>query len=118
VDVRLAGIPALGADDSGRHRLKASNLAAIWQTYHGTGARHVVATGAVQDEAAFRYYTDALPGATITLCRLHAGRTELTRRILCRGAGGIWPQPGDPLPGQPDSRDDRLARMSADGSSL
>jgi len=90
------------ADDPGRHRLKASNLAAIWQTYHAAGARHVVATGPVQDEAAFRCYADALPAATITLCRLHAGRAELTGRILSRGAGGSWPQPGDPLRDQTD----------------
>src|SRR5215470_4777969 len=72
------------ADELRRHRLKARNLAAIWQTYHAEAARHVVATGEVQDEAAFRRYADALPAATITLCRLHAERAELTRRILSR----------------------------------
>ena len=40
-------------------------------------------------------------GAAITLCRLHAGAGELTRRIMLRGHGGSWPQPGDPLAGQP-----------------
>jgi hypothetical protein len=32
---------------------------------------------------------------------LHAGADELTRRIMLRGHGGSWPQPGDPLVGQP-----------------
>ncbi len=125
---QLAFINAPGADDdSGRHRLKARNLAAIWQTYHAAGARHVVATGPVQDEAAFRCYADALPGATLTLCRLHAGRAELTRRILSRrapGAGAVRDAANRHRRAQSrrgrraDSRDDRLAGMSAHGSPL
>jgi adenylylsulfate kinase-like enzyme len=110
---QLAFIQPALSDDLGAHGLKARNLAAICQTYHEAGARHVVATGPVPDEAAFRCYADALPGATITLCRLHAGRAELTRRILSRGAGGSWPQPGDPLRGQPDSCLRRVADDAA-----
>jgi len=34
------------------------------------------------------------------LCRLGAGRTELTRRIMSRRDGGSWPEPGDPLRGK------------------
>jgi hypothetical protein len=52
-------------------------------------------------QAAAKAYADALPRAAITLCRLHAGADELTRRIMLRGHGGSWPQPGDPLAGQP-----------------
>lgn len=116
---QLGFVNAPRADDSGSHQLKARNLAAIWQTYHAAGARHVVATGPVQDEAAFRCYADALPGATITLCRLHAGRAELTRRILSRRAGGSWPQPGDPLRGQPDACLRQVAhRAAAEAESL
>jgi adenylylsulfate kinase-like enzyme len=92
--------PAPGGDPR-RHRLKASNLAAMWQTYHAAGARHVIATGPIDDEAAFQAYAEALPAATVTICRLRAGRTELTRRVMSRGEGGSWPQPGDPLRGQP-----------------
>jgi hypothetical protein len=46
-------------------------------------------------------YEQALPTATFTWCRLHANRGELARRILSRREGGSWPQPGDPLSGQP-----------------
>lgn len=46
-------------------------------------------------------YADALPAATITWCRLHAGRDELTERILRRAHGGSWRQPGDALMGRP-----------------
>jgi predicted ABC-type ATPase len=116
---QLALIHPGASDDPVHHQLKARNLAAIWQTYHAEGAGHVVATGPVQDEAAFRRYADALPGVTITLCRLYAGRAELTRRILSRGAGGSWPQPGDPLRGQPDAYLRQVAEQAAaDAESL
>jgi hypothetical protein len=38
---------------------------------------------------------------TFTLCRLHADRNQLIRRIMLRGRGSSWLQPGDPLAGQP-----------------
>lgn len=114
VDLDQVGfVNPAAANDPGRHQLKARNLAAIWQTYHAAGARHLVATGPVQDVAAFRRYADALRAPTITLCRLHAGRAELTRRILSRGACGSWPQPGDPLRGQPDGYLRRVADQAA-----
>jgi predicted ABC-type ATPase len=102
VDLRQLGFLAPAApDDPGQHRLRAANLAAIWRNYHAAGARHLVATGPVDSDAVFQIYRDALPAATVTLCRLHAGRTELTRRVMSRRDGGSWPEPGDPLRGQP-----------------
>jgi predicted ABC-type ATPase len=110
--------PALD-DDPGNHRLKASNLAAIWRNYHALGARHLVAVGPVESEAALRAYVEALPAATITLCRLHASRAELTRRIMTRQGGGGWPQPGDPLRGRPAEYLYRVAdRAAADADTL
>jgi hypothetical protein len=91
----------LPADDAGGHRVKAGNLAAMWQTYRAAGAQRLIVSGPVESEAAAKAYADALPRAAITLCRLHAGAGELTRRIMLRGHGGSWPQPGDPLVGQP-----------------
>lgn len=88
-------------DDPLNHRLKAANLAAIWRTYHAAGASHLVLTGPVGNQAALGRYLAALPSATVTACRLHAGPAELRRRIMTRGAGGSWPQPGDPLRGRP-----------------
>ena len=88
-------------DDPGCHRLKAGNLAAMWRTYHAADARHLIATGPIESDEALRTYVRALPAAQVTAVRLHADRGELARRIMTRGAGGSWPQPGDPLRGQP-----------------
>jgi hypothetical protein len=89
------------AGEVGGHRVKARNLAALWHTYRSAGAQCLIAVGPVESEAAAKAYAGALPRAAITLCRLHAGAGELTRRIMLRGQGGSWPQPGDPLAGQP-----------------
>jgi adenylylsulfate kinase-like enzyme len=89
------------AGDTGGHRVKARNLAAMWHTYRAAGARCLIASGPVESEAAAKAYADALPSAAVTLCQLHAGAGELTRRIMLRGQGGSWPEPGDLLAGQP-----------------
>lgn len=82
------------------HRVRARNLAAMWHTYRAAGAQGLVVVGPVHDESAVAFYADALPTATVTLCRLHAGADQLARRIMLRGRGGSWSQPGDPLAGQ------------------
>jgi hypothetical protein len=83
------------------HRIRARNVAALWQTYRTAGAQGMVVVGPAEDEAAVSAYADALPAATFTLYRLHADRNQLTTRIMLRGRGGSWLQPGDPLAGQP-----------------
>jgi DNA polymerase III delta prime subunit len=90
-----------GASDPRDQSLGARNLAAIWRTYRSAGASRLVVTGHIDSEAEFQCYARELPGAQIALCRLRAEREELTRRILSRGAGGSWPEPGDSLRGQP-----------------
>jgi hypothetical protein len=87
-------------DDPRMHRLKARNLSAMWRNYRAAGATHLIAVGPIENNELLQPYTDALPAATITLCRLHAGPDELEARVMSRGAGGSWPQPGDPLRGQ------------------
>jgi predicted ABC-type ATPase len=114
IDLDQIGFLAPPADDDPRsHRLKACNLAALWRTYHAAGARHLVVTGPVDDQAALAAYAGALPAAVMTACRLHAGPAELARRIMTRGQGGSWPQPGDPLRGQPASYLSQAARHAA-----
>jgi hypothetical protein len=93
--------------------VKARNLAAMWQTYRAAGAQRLIASGPVESETAAKAYADALPRAAITLCRLHAGADELTRRIMLRGHGGSWPEPGDPLAGQPTAYLLRVAASAA-----
>jgi len=103
--------PAEG--DPRSHRLKADNLAAIWQTYHAAGARHLVMTGPIENHATLQTYMAALPAATVTACRLRAGLAELRRRIMTRGEGGSWPQPGDPLRGKPAGYLSQVAEQAA-----
>jgi adenylylsulfate kinase-like enzyme len=88
------------AGDPGSHRMKARNLAAVWRTYRAAGAQRLVVTGSAPEKAVVATYAAALPSAAITLARLQAGRDQLTRRIMLRGRGGSWPQPGDPLAGR------------------
>jgi adenylylsulfate kinase-like enzyme len=100
--------------DPANHRVKASNLTAIWATYRAAGAQCLVAVGPVEDGRAAAAYAGGLPAAAMTLCRLHAGAGELTRRILRRGQGdGSWPQPGDPLIGKPVAELRRIAAEAA-----
>jgi predicted ABC-type ATPase len=88
------------ADDPGNQRLKARNLAAIWRNYRAAGATHLVATGMIASRADLQLYAGELTGTDITLIRLLAGSGELRRRIMSRGGGGSWPEPGDRLGGQ------------------
>jgi hypothetical protein len=85
------------AGDPGHQRLRARNLAAIWRNYRAAGATHLVATGAIGSPADLGRYAREMQGAGVTLIRLRAGSDELRRRILSRGAGGSWPEPGDRL---------------------
>ncbi|MFF5370100.1 AAA family ATPase [Streptomyces sp. NPDC013187] len=91
-------------DDPANHRVKARNLAAVWRTYRAAGAQCLIMSGPVEDEATVKAYSEALPATELTLCRLHAGRKHLTERIMSRGQGGSWAQPGDPLRGQSVTR--------------
>jgi hypothetical protein len=105
--------------DPGSHRLKARNLTAIWQNYRAAGATHLVAVGPMTSEADFRIYADALEGADVTLARLRAEPDDLRLRIASRGSGGSWPQPGDPLAGQPAEFLARVAEHAvSDGRAL
>jgi adenylylsulfate kinase-like enzyme len=83
------------------HLLRARNVAALWATFRSVGARALVAVGPIATRSEAMVYERALPTATFTWCRLHANRAELARRILSRGEGGSWAQPGDPLSGRP-----------------
>lgn len=98
--------------DPGNHRLKAGNLAAIWRTYHAAGATHLVTTGPIENQATLRTYL-AAPAAAVTACRLRAGLAELRRRIVTRGEGGSWAQPGDPLRGKPTGYLSQVAEQAA-----
>jgi hypothetical protein len=55
----------------------------------------------IVSQADLQLYAGELPGTDIALARLRAGSGELRRRIMSRGAGGSWAEPGDRLRGQP-----------------
>jgi adenylylsulfate kinase-like enzyme len=100
------------ADDPGRHRLKALNLAAVWQNYREVGADRLVVVGDAPDRATVDGYLNLLPPRTVTLVRMHVGAEQLTRQILLRQAGGSWVAPGDPLKGRPREELLRVARSA------
>jgi adenylylsulfate kinase-like enzyme len=83
------------------HQMRARILADIWGIFRAGGAQCLTLVGPAEDKASIRTYAEALPATKLKVCRLHAGRDELTRRVLSRGHGGSWAQPGDPLKGQP-----------------
>lgn len=101
VDIDQLGFfdPAIGT----RTDLRAKNLAALWDEFSTAGAELAVVVGPLGSQAEARVYADDLPNVGFTWCTLHADEPELTRRILSRGRGGSWPQPGDPLRGRPTS---------------
>jgi broad-specificity NMP kinase len=82
-------------------KMTAGILAAMWRTFRAAGAQCLTIVGPADSATAIAAYAQALPASTITVCRLHAGRDELTHRIMLRGQGGSWAQPGDPLKGRP-----------------
>ncbi|MFD2415357.1 AAA family ATPase [Amycolatopsis pigmentata] len=96
LDLRQIGF---GASDGVDHHLRAANVAAVWRAYRDAGAEGLVIVGEISAHEAEVPYVRALPAATLTVCRLHADRADLVRRILPRGERGSWSQPGDPLLG-------------------
>jgi hypothetical protein len=103
------------AGDPGNHRLKAANLGAVWRSFRDNGAACLIAVGPLRRPEDVVAYTDAQPGATITLCRLHASRKVLADRVARRGRG-LAPTrglAGDELIGQPRARLRELADQAA-----
>jgi hypothetical protein len=99
---------------AGNHELKAANMASLWQTYAGEGARRLVTVGPASAEAE-AVYRSALPFARFTICRLVAGPSTLRSRVHARGRGespasGLA---GDLLAGAPPATLDRVAAEAA-----
>ncbi|MFJ7949662.1 hypothetical protein ACIQ6K_39690 [Streptomyces sp. NPDC096354] len=86
--------------DGSTHRVRARNLAAVWPNFRAAGARCLVLAGYVDTVDEVREYTDRLPDAALTLCRLRVGSTELRERFVARG----W---------RPDLVDDAVAEAEA-----
>jgi len=81
--------------------VKASNLAALWQTYRTAGAQCLVMVGPAAAESDIKRYTEALPDATFTVGRLHAQPEELTRRIMLAARAEVGPNRATHCEGNP-----------------
>lgn len=113
-DLRQIGFLRPAAEgDPDCQRLRARNLSAMWRNYQAAGASHLVAVGAIDEQPDLRLYAEELAGADLSLVRLTAGRDELMRRVMTRGDGGSWPEPGDPLRGRSAAYLARVARQVA-----
>ena len=100
-------------DDLGLHRLKAANLAALWDTYRAAGARSLVVTGTVSSAGDVARYRAALPNAELRLCRLHVAPIELAGRVAERARGGGPDLAGDALAGATPGQQARAVAESA-----
>ena len=103
------------ANDPGNHRLKAANLAAVWRSFRAGGADCLIAVGPLDRPDDVTAYRAALPGATTTLCQLHASRGVIADRVARRGRGltTTWGLAGDELDGQPELRLREVADQAA-----
>jgi chloramphenicol 3-O-phosphotransferase len=106
-------------EDPGHQRLRARNLAGLWRTFRDAGTEYLIAAGPIANHREYQEYTAALPAARVTLCRLHAGREQLSERIRRLGRGEGWPAPGDPLRGRPEAHLRQIAdRAAADAAAM
>jgi hypothetical protein len=105
VDLDQIGfVSPVAPGDPANHRVKARILAELWHGFRVAGAECLTVVGPAESSATIDLYARELPAATLTVCRLHATDDELTRRIMTRGSGGSWAQPGDPLKELPEAR--------------
>ncbi|MFT5370085.1 MAG: adenylylsulfate kinase-like enzyme/chloramphenicol 3-O-phosphotransferase [Candidatus Latescibacterota bacterium] len=100
-------------DDPNNHHIKAHNLAAMWQTFHASGAQCLIVVGPVDHPDTVQIYTNALQETTLTLCRLHAGVEQLRHRIMRRGQGFGPRIAGDALNGKPTAILQQIAEKAA-----
>jgi hypothetical protein len=107
VDARQLGF--LGPTPAGP-TVVAHNLAAVWQTFREAGATAMIVVGPLE-EGDLAVYSAVLPA--ITVYRLHAEPATLTERIMLRGRGHGWAEPGDPLTGKPIEHLERIAHQAA-----
>ncbi|MCA2223605.1 adenylyl-sulfate kinase [Nonomuraea aurantiaca] len=114
VDLKQIGALRPAADDDpDGHRLKARNLAALWAGYREAEARCLVVSGHADGDDIVRDYAELLPGAALTVCRLHAEPATLAERVTLRGRGGGPAIPGDELKGLGPEALHRVAERAA-----
>jgi len=70
------------------------NLAALWQGYCAAGVDRLLLVDVVEESAQRQAYALAIPGAEITIVRLHASVATLQARVAKRESGDslVWHQ--------------------------
>ena len=64
-----------------------SNLAAVWSNFAAVGADRLIVSALVEHRSDLEGLSQAVPGAEVTIARLHAPLVVLEQRIRSREAG-------------------------------
>jgi chloramphenicol 3-O-phosphotransferase len=91
-----AGIPHGGLDVDGvtwvhpapPHALAYENVRSVWDTYSRAGATHLILAQVIYTRTDLDGFRDAVPGADITVFRLHADLETLLQRVAKREGEG------------------------------
>lgn len=81
--------------ESSRAPLVSKNLAALWSNFAAAGACRLLLAGLLEQRSDLRLVEEAVPGAAVTVVRLHAPLSLLEQRIRLREPGS----PGGELDG-------------------
>lgn len=74
------------ADDPWNERVAHRNLACVWANYQQAGAGQLILTRVLEDRSLLRRVARAVPGAAVTVVRLHAPLAVIQARIRSREA--------------------------------
>jgi hypothetical protein len=72
-------------DDPENYRIRAANLAGVWETYRDEGVRCMVISGIAETNEIVKAHTDLLPETQVTVVGLRVALDELRRRFVGRG---------------------------------
>jgi hypothetical protein len=83
-------------------------VAVLWPNFLAAGARAMIVSGILETPEGVRLFTEAVPGASVTIVRLRATPETLRERIFLRGRGG-----GPPIPGEQELHGATAERLTA-----
>lgn len=72
------------ATEISRSRLVYGNLAALWSNFAALGTSRLLLAGLIAQRSDLRLVSEAVPGAAVTVVRLHALLSVLEKRIRLR----------------------------------
>jgi predicted kinase len=75
------------ASETARASFVYRNLAALWSNFAAVGATRLLLSGLVERRLEVQRVSEAVPGAVVTVVRLHAPLAVLERRIRLREPG-------------------------------